>query len=75
MPQNDRRNKWPPQGDSNPTSPTEHDVPTSERINGDLRGVLGGPGPDTFDSVGALEKWREQSVQLDRIIGRTAQAA
>jgi feruloyl esterase len=30
----------------------------------------GGPGPDTFDSLGTLEKLREQSVQPDRIIGR-----
>jgi feruloyl esterase len=29
----------------------------------------GGPGPDTFDSLGTLEKWREQSVQPDRIMG------
>jgi feruloyl esterase len=29
----------------------------------------GGPGPDTFDSLGTLEKWREQGIAPDQIMG------
>lgn len=30
----------------------------------------GGPGPSTFDALGALEMWREQGMQPDVMVGR-----
>jgi feruloyl esterase len=32
----------------------------------------GGPGPNSFDAIGTLEKWREQDAAPDRIIGRNS---
>jgi feruloyl esterase len=29
----------------------------------------GGPGPNTFDSLGALDQWVEQGIPADKIIG------
>ena len=33
----------------------------------------GGPGVNTFDSIGTIEKWREHGIAPDQMIGSNAQ--